>query len=107
MQRLVRILVVAAWIAGAVIGGLPDQPTASAPSNESAQVLVDTDYVQLEANRSHATLTITTPWQSTWRATAPTPAMIATDRSAKRAGSEAAAPPSVVPFVIRSLVPLL
>lgn len=107
MQRLVQLLVVAAWIAGAVVGGLPDQPTASAPTDESAHVLVDTEYAQLEVNRSRTTLTITTPWQSTWRATAPTPAMIAPNRSAERARAEAAAPPSVVSFLIRSLVSLL
>jgi len=107
MKRLVQLLVLTAWLAGAVVGDLPDPPTASTPRDESAQLLVDTDYAQLEVTRSRATLTITTPWQSSWRTTAPIPAMLPPNRSAERARSEAAALPSVVPFVIRSLVCLL
>lgn len=98
MKRLLQFLVVAAWIAGALVGGLPDRPTASVPADDPAQLLVNTAYAQLKVNRSHAILTITTPWQSTWRTTAPTPAMLTPNRPTNRSRSDAAAPPSVVPF---------
>ncbi|GEM_PF-3946223 len=107
MKRLVQILVVAAWIAGALIGGRPDAPTEPDPTDDSVQLLVDTNYAQLGVTRSQAVLTIRTPWQSTSRVTAPLPVALTPNRSAKRSRPKAAASPSVVPFVIRALASLL
>jgi len=108
MIRPVKVLVLAAWIVGAVLGGLTVQPSPIPSADESWTLLVDTDYMDLGVTRTQAILVVTTPWQSEWRAAAPLPSTRDQSRSENAAApqSEALAPHPVVAFLIRSLVSL-
>ncbi len=109
MIRPAKVLVLAGWIVGAVLGGLTVQPSPNPSAHESWTLLIDTDYVDLGVTRTQAVLVVTTPWQSEWRAAAPLPSSRDRARSEEASAapqSEALAPHPVVAFLIRSLVPL-
>jgi hypothetical protein len=107
MVHLTKVLVLAVWIVGAVLGGLTVQTALPPSADESLTLLVNTDYMDLGVTRTQAVLVVTTPWQSEWRAAAPLPDRRDRSRSEKDAVlSEAPAAHPVVAFLIRSLVPL-
>jgi hypothetical protein len=107
MKRLVQLLLVAAWIVGAVLGDLPQRSSASGAEDASMHLLVETERAQLGVEKSRVVLTVETPWHSQWRVTAPLPEILTPDPVTEPSSrSETAAPSPVCPSLIRSFVPL-
>ena len=77
MTRLVRILLLVAWLAGIFPGGAPQGPTARGPdvlrAADPVRVVVDTDLVRLTVDRTRIRLVVG-PWgRAMWRVSVPRP----------------------------------
>ena len=120
MKRLVQTLVAAIWIVGAVAGDLDVRSSEPVPEEPSMQLVIDTDHARLGVDRTgpspggivqirtRVVLAVETPWHSEWRVAVPMPKMFVPSRSEEPpcSPSEPEAQPSVITFVIRSLLPL-
>ncbi len=108
MKRLVQTLVAAIWIVGAVAGGLDVRSSEPVPEEPSMQLVIDTDHARLGVDRTRVVLAVETPWHSEWRVAVPMPKMFVPSRSEEPpcSPSEPEAQPSVITFIIRSLLPL-
>ena len=108
MKRLVQILVVAIWLVGAAVGGLDAKPPEPDSEETSMQLVIDTDHARLGVDRNRVVLVVETPWHSDWRVAAPMPERVApsSPEDPPRSQPKPDAQPSIVTFVIRSLLSL-
>ena len=103
MNRLIQLLLVVVWIAGAVLGGITEPPPDASTDPRELSRLIETRHAQVQITPDHVVLRITTPWQSEWRVAAPLPAALTPNRPANQSRSQANAPDPVLPPLIRSL----
>jgi len=107
MTHLSQFLLVAIWMVGAVVWGLPSESSTSPPETESYQWLIDTDRVRLGLDRSRVVLMIETSGPSDWRVSASVPAQLAPDRTGEPSAAHGSEAAPVLPSIIRLVGSLL
>jgi hypothetical protein len=99
MTRLTRLLLLAAWIVGAVTGGLTVQPDAPA-ATDNVRVVAETSWARLTTQGTRVVLTVGRG-DHQWRAAAPLPTAL---RNGLREAGDTApgarrAPPESASFI--------
>lgn len=77
MKRLVQLIFLVVWLAGAVTAELTIQTPEPNAAGDNVHLLAETDRADLGVKGDQVILIVETPWHSEWRIAAPVPAFLA------------------------------